>query len=84
MTEVIEYHNWLDKLYERLQFEEHEPGKYQWHCGDRETGDRLAKAKLAAADIGGSFGDLMGEARRRSHVCCDCEIIFNCDDRPRE
>lgn len=77
------YYDWLDRLSELMDWQKTGPGAadYQWKCGDPETGDRFALAKQAAADTGQPFSELMSVARSRGSAKCDCELIFNCDDR---
>lgn len=77
------YYDWLDKLYNLMEWKaDPDPMKTTWRCGDPETQDRLALAKQAAAAVGGAFDVLLAQARELSGAHCDCEIIFNCDDRP--
>lgn len=79
------YYDWLDKLYDLMEWtvsEDGDPAKTKWKCGDPETQDRFGLARKAASLLGADFDLLMAQARELSHVCCDCEIIFNADDRP--
>ena len=75
------YYDWLDQLYELMEWQpDPDPLKTTWQCGDR--GDRFGLAKRAAADTGQPFTELMSVAAGKGRACCDCELIFNCDDRP--
>ena len=72
------YYDWLDKLYEYMDWQP--DGKsYTWLCG--KEGDKFGLAKLAAADMAADFDALMAESAHVSRAHCDCELIFNCDDR---
>ena len=76
------YYDWMDKLAGLLDFRVGVNG-YEWLCGDPDTGDRLAYAKQAATAVGIPFDFALELARRRARsICCDCEIVFNADDRP--
>jgi hypothetical protein len=73
------WHEFLDKLYEVMDWKEdpEKPGSFMWLCG--KDGDRLGWAKATALGMGFEGLDLGGH-----HTCCDCEIIFNLDDRPED
>lgn len=77
------YTAWLDHLYELMDWRKSGPGEgdYEWKCGDPGTGDGFALAKQAAADIGQPFDALKAEADRKGRAGCDCELLFNCDER---
>lgn len=68
----------LDKLYDAMDWQEGETvAQTTWTCGTAD--DRLGLAKEVATAMGFDgvdFGD--------RHVCCDCEIIFNLDERPED
>lgn len=69
------WYEFLDKLYDTMDWREDPPGSYKWLCG--KDGDRLYYAKKTAREMG--FDDV----NLGTHTtCCDCEIIFNLDDRP--
>jgi hypothetical protein len=79
------YYGWLDKLYDLMEWtrsEDGDPAKTSWLCGDPATRDRLGLARKAAAELGADFDVMLAQARELSGAHCDCEIIFNCDDRP--
>jgi len=76
------YYDWLDRLYDLMNWHVSESGQTTWTCGDPETRDRLALAKQAAAELDMDFGNLMAQASELARIHCDCELIFNCDDRP--
>jgi hypothetical protein len=79
------YYDWVDKLYDLMEWTESPDGdvaKTTWKCGDPATQDRLALARRAASLLSADFDMLLAQAREMSGAHCDCEIIFNCDDRP--
>lgn len=73
------WYEFIDELYKVTDWREDpdKPGSYTWKCG--KDGDRLYYAKQTATRMGFDGVDL-GDR----HTCCDCEIIFNLDDRPED
>jgi hypothetical protein len=73
------WYEFVDKLYDITDWRENpeKPGTYMWKCG--KDGDRLYYAKQVAREMGFDTVQLAGTAAH-----CDCEIIFNLDDRPED
>ena len=84
MSRSPAYYDWLDKLYDLMDWQRDENGETTWHCGDPATQDRLGLARQAADALGADFNVMLAQARELSGAHCDCEIIFNCDDRPED
>jgi hypothetical protein len=67
----------MDRLIDLLDFRE----DGTWRCG-RSSGDNFRYTKQATDEVspGFPFHELTGGARAK----CDCEVVFNCDDRDED
>lgn len=76
------YHAWLSRLTELLEFHDGE-SNVEWKCGSE--GDQYFYARQAASELRLDYNAVVKRARvTGSHACCDCEFLFNCDDREVE